>query len=117
MPASHYLQAGVRHPDLFKAVAEYLVGKESNTVPDGHIHCGQGLDHFSQQGIGNLVWSYGKQAQLAAETVNRVDGVSTASSGKLFVFITICMDIGESLIKRLFNCCAETDLAKFSKCT
>ncbi len=109
----HLPQAGVRHPDLFKAVAEYLVGKESDAVPDGQIHCGRGLDDFTPQGIGNLVWSYAKQAQLAVETVNRVEGLSSLSSGRLFVFTTICLDIGESLVKRLFNCCAETDLAKF----
>lgn len=106
-------QAGVRHPKLFKAVAEYLVGKESDPVPEGQLHCGRGLDDFTQQGIGNLVWSYAKQAQLAAETMNRVDGLSSISSGRLLVFTTVCLDIGESLVKRLFNCCAETDLAKF----
>jgi hypothetical protein len=108
-----FSKAGVRHPDLFKAVAEYLVGKASDAVPDGQIHCGRGLDDFTPQGIGNLVWSYAKQAQLAVETVNRVEGLSSLSSGRLFVFTTICLDIGESLVKRLFNCCAETDLAKF----
>lgn len=81
----------------------------------GELHCGKGLDTFTPQGCGNLVYSYGKQAQLAAETVKRVDGISSASTGRLFVYSTICVDVGESLIKRLFNCCAETDIAKFGK--
>jgi len=98
---------------MFKAIAEHLVGKESEVVPEGQLHCGAGLDAFTPQGIGNLLWSYGKQAQLAAETVNRVDGISSYSSGRLFVFSTIATDIGESLVKRLFNCCVETDLTKF----
>jgi len=101
---------------MFKAIAEYLVGKESDAVPPGQLHCGKGLDTFTPQGIGNLLWSYGKQAQLAAETVNRVNGMPGFSTGRLFVSSTICLDIAESLVKRLFNCGAETELAKFGAC-
>lgn len=109
------MQAGVRHPVMFKMIAEYLVGKEADTVPAGQLHCGKGLDTFTPQGVGNLLWSYGKQALLASETVNRVDGISSVSTGRLFIFSTVCMDVGETLIKRLFNCGAEVDLVKFGE--
>jgi hypothetical protein len=106
-----HTQARVRHPTLFKTIAEHLVGRESDAVPEGKLHCGRGLDEFSPQGIGNLAWSYAKQAQLAVETVDRVEGLRSDTTGRLFIFSTICIDIGETLIKRLFNACAEADLA------
>ena len=91
-------------------MAEHLVGRESDAVPDGRLYCGRGLDEFSPQGIGNLAWSYAKQAQLAVETINRVEGLTSDTSGRLFIFSTICIDVGETLIKRLFNACAEADI-------
>ena len=85
---------GVRHPRLFKYVAEYLVdGKEH-----GSNESGRGFSEFSSQGIGNLAWSYAKQAQLATES---------QGSGRLAVYGASCVDIGESLIKRLFTQMAE----------
>ena len=87
---------GVRHPRVFKYIAEYLVGAED----DGPRKIGRGFSEFSTQGIGNLSWSYAKQAQLA---VDRQGG-----SGRLAVYGTSCVDIGENLMKRLFIQLAES---------
>lgn len=109
-----FSRAGIRHPRLFKSVAEHLVGQEAQQVPEGQIHIGRGLDEFSPQGIGNLAWSYAKQAQLAGEAADRIanDKKDSNRSGRLAVHTTICLDVGENLVKRLFNSIAETDLRK-----
>lgn len=82
-------------------------------MPENALHCGKGVDSFNTQAIGNLLWSYAKQAQLADETITRVDGVESSSNGRQFVMSTMSLDVGETLIKRLFNACAETLLTKF----
>jgi len=89
-------KAGVRHPAVFKSVAKHLVGSDSG-------HTGRGLDNFSSQGLGNLAWSYAKQAQLATEVS---DGM-IESTGRLAVYETSWRDVGEPLIKRLFSKIAE----------
>jgi len=89
-------KAGVRHPAVFKNVAKHLVGNDSG-------HTGRGMDSFSSQGLGNLAWSYAKQAQLATEVS---DGM-IESTGRLAVYETSWRDVGEPLIKRLFSKIAE----------
>ena len=64
---------------------------------------GRGLDLFSPQGLGNLAWSYAKQAQLAETVSESLIG----SSGRLAVYETSCLDVGETLINRLFQRLAE----------
>ena len=104
----HVYQAGIRHPDLFRFVAEHLVGPEHDPVPAGKLHCGRGLDEFSSQGIGNLVWSYARQAQLSENTKNK-------DNGRMGMYISISRDVGEQLMKRLCNCCAEHNLRKYGE--
>ena len=51
-------KVGIRHPLLFKKVAEHLLGKNSNGI--SRIKSARGLDGFSSQGLGNLAWSCAK---------------------------------------------------------
>ena len=50
-------------------------------------------------GLGNLAWSYAKQAILAEAVMESV----ISSTGRLAVYETMCLDVGESLIHRLFT--------------
>ena len=40
-------KAGIRHPLVFRSIAEFLVGRETDKVPAGKLHTGVGLDKFS----------------------------------------------------------------------
>ena len=101
------MQLRIRHPALFKSVAEHLVGSSD----DPHM-TERGLDGFSAQGLGNLAWSYARQAQLGADVISRddVETIVPSSSGRLSHYITSYIDIGESLLRKLFKTIAETDL-------
>ena len=66
------IQVRIRHPVLFKSVAEHLVG--SGDRPE---ITGRGLEDFSVQGLGNLAWAFARQAQLGAEVISRFDGKTT----------------------------------------
>lgn len=94
-------KAGIRHPAVFKSVAEYLVGSDTD-IASGKK--GRGMDAFSPQGLGNLAWSYAKQAQLSAA----VNDSTIGTTGRLAIYETICLDVGESLIQRLFTEIANT---------
>jgi len=93
----------VRHPEVFKSVAAHLVGSDED-VANGKA--GRGLDGFSPQGLGNLAWAYAKQAQLAAG----VNESTISSTGRLAVYETSCLDVGENLVRRLFSGIAETSI-------
>ena len=97
----------MRHPILFKSVAEYLVG-----ASDDPEMTGRGLVDFSAQGLGNLAWAYARQAQLGAEVLSRFEGdtIVPKSSGRLAQYISSYMDLGEDLLQKFFHCIAETDL-------
>lgn len=69
------------------------------------------MDGFSPQGLGNLAWSYAKQAQLAAD----VNNSNIGSTGRLAVYETICLDVGENLSHRLFARIAESAISDESK--
>ena len=90
----------VRHPTLFKMVAEHFVG------PYGSADGGRGLEGFSPQGLGNLAWSFAKQAQLSFSVSEKKLG----SSGRQAVYTTSCLDIGEGLVNKLFTRIAEEAL-------
>jgi len=92
-------------------VAEHLVGKNSNGI--SRIKAARGLDGFSSQGLGNLAWSYAKQAQLIETAPRNI----SENSGRLAVYEASCRDIGESLIKRLFLSIAETAINRQSYLT
>lgn len=89
---------------VFKKVAEHLVG-----TSDGNG--GRGFNGFSTQGLGNLAWSYAKQAQLAEGGSESKIG----SSGRLAVYEAISMDVGGNLIRQLFSGIAEAALNTSSK--
>ncbi len=69
----------------------------------------RGLNLFSPQGLGNLAWSYAKQAQLAGGGSESL--VST--TGRLAVYETISLDVGEDLVRKLFFRIGETALHKY----
>ena len=105
-------KAGIRHPAVFKSVAEYLVGSDADVTIGKK---GRGMDAFSPQGLGNLAWSYAKQAQLSAA----VNDSTIGTTGRLAIYETICLDVGESLIQRLFTEIANTcisDACKSNAC-
>ena len=78
---------------------------------------GRGLDGFSQQGIGNLAWAYARQAQLGADvTWNRdADTITAKFSGRLAHYTVMYIDVGETLIQKLFYAIAEVDLSVHGK--
>jgi hypothetical protein len=92
-----FSKIGVRHPALFKKVAHHLVAAN-----------GRGFGGFSSQGLGNTLWSFAKQAQLSLEVIDSLgDSVKLGSTGRLAVYETSCLDIGEKAIKTLFVRAAE----------
>jgi len=97
-----FSKSGLRHPELFKTIAQHVLGDSTNT---GKVEDSRLMD-FSPQGIGNFVWSYARQAQLSNEPSekNRELGKngSSSSSGRLAVYETMCLDVGEDLVNRLF---------------
>jgi very-short-patch-repair endonuclease len=89
--------AGIRHPILFRSVAEHIVGPA--------VGCkAHGLDEFSPQGLVNVAWAFAKQAQLAESSSKRLNLRCVGRRQ------TICLDIGEALLQRLFVAMAETSL-------
>ena len=101
-----YSKAGVRHPALFRSVAKHLVG-QSDDDPTA-----RGLDEFSPQGLGNMAYAYARQAQLAQEVGDRLknDCCLANTNGRLAVYTTSSIDIGETLLHRFFAAIAEADL-------
>ena len=107
---SGLLQMGMRHPDLFKATAEHLVGPTS--ARGGRNARPRGLNDFSPQGLGNMAWAFAKQAQLV-EDVNKRSDLSTSvlsKTGKMAVYATSFFDVGEILVQRLFSSIADANL-------
>mmetsp|Transcript_34360 Transcript_34360/g.72315 ORF Transcript_34360/g.72315 Transcript_34360/m.72315 type:complete len:523 (-) Transcript_34360:211-1779(-) len=103
-----FSKIGVRHPALFQKMAKHIVGRN-----------GRGFASFSSQGLGNTLWSFAKQAQLSQEVIDALgDSVKLVSTGRLAVYETSCLDIGEDVIKRLFVRAAEagmdTGLSRFT---
>lgn len=102
-----FSRLGIRHPDLFRFAAEYIVGKDG--VP------GRSFRDFSVQAVGNTAWAYARQAQLGADTIQRFKGrgVLPKCGGRLAHYIVIFADVGEALIHELFYSVAEIDLVEF----
>lgn len=113
----HFLQLGIRHPVLFKKIAQHVLGESDNGNFEGPSNR---LADFSPQGVGNFVWSYARQAQLSNEPSpmensserGQQQSVTSNSSGRLAVYETICLDLGENLVNRLFAAVAESSLSK-----
>lgn len=106
------MQLGIRYPPLFKAVALHLVGP----ADDAKI-TGRGLEGFSPQSIGNLAWAYARQAQLASNmSIRRKDDMLIAAmTGRLAQYSISFVDLGESLLQKLFYAIAETDLNAYGE--
>ena len=88
-------------------MALHLVGLE-----EGDKISGRGLQDFSSQGLGNMAWSYARQAQLGTDSFKRYEGKTMvpATSGRLGQYTTAYVDIGEGLLQKLFYAIAETGL-------
>jgi len=102
-----FSKSGVRHPRLFRSVAEHLVGSAVDMPEHPNIHCGRGLDEFSSRIMASLLWTFAKQAQLAAE-YNYAH-----FSGRMAVYCASSIDIGDTLIKRLVNAALVAGLENF----
>eukprot|EP00977_Amphora_coffeiformis_P021310 scaffold9178_cov176-Amphora_coffeaeformis.AAC.6 len=102
-----FSKCNIRHPELFRSTAEYLVGREE----DGYA-TPRGLSDFSPQGLGNMAWAFARQAQLAEEVADRYKSKSATplTGGRLAYKSAICLDVGEGLIHKLFSEIAETNL-------
>jgi hypothetical protein len=96
-----------RHPQLFRRMAEHLVGEEADDFASA-----RGLREFSPQGLGNMAWAYARQAQLADEVAERHKSKSSISlaNGRLAVKTASYFDVGEVVLHRLFSEIANTDL-------
>jgi RAP domain len=97
-----FSKVGLRHPVLFKFVAEHLVGSEDGTV------VARGLDAFSTQGLGNMAWAFARQAQLSEEVSERLS--LNSGNGRMSAYKTIYFDVGEHLLLKLFSSIAETNI-------
>lgn len=115
-----FSKVGLRHPALFRAVAEHLVGREEEEQQqyddggaggdNGNIlqkkqprsdELPRGMEEFSSQGLGNLAWAYARQAQLSQESRARID--FGGRNGRLMVYRTSYFDTGEALLHKLFG--------------
>ncbi|GKY96336.1 hypothetical protein MPSEU_000593300 [Mayamaea pseudoterrestris] len=106
-----FSRVGIRFPALFKATTEYLVGgvEASSKYPKG-----RGINDFSTQGLANLVWAFARQAQLAEDVSTRQPASRLASgNGRLVVYTTSYLDIGEKLMQKLFKTVADATLTNF----
>ena len=102
-----FSKVGLRHPELFKFVAEHLVGSENdNTDP-------RGLDDFSTQGLGNMAWAFARQAQLSEMVSDRLN--LNTGNGKMSTYKTIYFDVGENLLLKFFSSIAETNIRVYDK--
>ena len=104
-----FSRLGIRHPNLFRFTAEYLIGTEDKP--------GRSLKEFSIQAVGNTAWAYARQAQLGADTIQRYKGKTTLPrcGGRLAHYIVLFADVGEKLIHELFYNVAEMDLFEFGR--
>jgi hypothetical protein len=93
-----------RHPLLFQAVAEHLVGSK-----DRPEMCGRGLDDFNSQGIANLAYSFARHTQLGVDVLERYKTKCRipVTGGRLAAYTTSYLDIGEGLLRKLFSEIAE----------
>jgi hypothetical protein len=109
-----FSKVGMRHPDLFRSVAKHLVGEAGEAGKGNRQGQIRGLHTFTPQGIGNLAWSYAKQAGAATEMLTGDDAngeKSNSSNGRLAVYETSCLDLGEALVTHLFSSIAEASIS------
>jgi hypothetical protein len=109
-----FARVGLRHPFLFRTVAEYLVGKGDEPKVTG-----RGLEEFNAQGIANLAYAFARHAQLGAETLEKYGRKCRlpATGGRLAVYVVSFLDVGEGLQRKLFAEIARVDLLVHGKST
>ena len=98
----------MRHPELFRRTAEYLVGREEDNFASA-----RGLLDFNQQCLGNTAWAFARQAQLAEGVGKRHKSSQFKifnSAGRLAVKNAAAADLGVGLLQKLFHDIVETDL-------
>ena len=94
-----FVRTGVRHPKLFRSVAEHLVGKG-----DHQKMTGRGMSEFNTQGLANIAYSYARHAQLGEETMDKYKyncGLPY-TAGKLACYAIAYLDVGEGLLRKLY---------------
>ena len=102
----------MRHPELFRSVAEYLVGNDDHPEITG-----RGLNEFNSQGLANLAYSYARHAQLGGETMDKYQKRCRIpfTGGKLAYYTVIYLDVGEGLLRKLFAEIARADIEVHGK--
>jgi len=93
-----FSKIGIRHPRLFKFVANFLTKQEGK------------MDAYMTQAVGNIAWSYARQAQLYFAASQRHAAVVGAQNGKLAAYKAIFCDVGEGLLHELFHTLADTSM-------
>lgn len=112
-----FARVGMRHPKLFRMVAEHLVGKGDHPEVTG-----RGLNEFNTQGIANLAYSYARHTQLGGETMDKYKHSCRIpfTGGKLAYFTIVYLDVGEGLLRKLFAEIARADMEvhdNLNRCT
>ena len=107
-----FARAGVRHPKLFKSVAEHLVGEGDHPEMTG-----RGMNEFNTQGLANLAYSYARHTQLGGETMDKYKHSCNLpfTGGKLACYTIVYLDVGEGLLRKLFKEIARANLEVHGK--
>ena len=94
-----FAKIGMRHPKLFRSVAEHLVGTGDHLEVTG-----RGLNEFNTQGIANLAYSFARHSQLGGETMEKFKKGCRIpmAGGRLACQFVAYSDVGEGLIRKLF---------------
>eukprot|EP00536_Pseudo-nitzschia_multiseries_P003502 jgi/Psemu1/64177/estExt_Genemark1.C_540102 len=88
-----FTRVGMRHPELFRSVAEHLVG------------------------LANLAYSFARHTQLGGETMNKYERRCRIpfTGGKLAYYTISYLDVGEGLLRKLFAAIAKADIENFAQ--
>ncbi|KAL3916532.1 MAG: hypothetical protein SGILL_005134 [Bacillariaceae sp.] len=102
-------KVGLRHPRLFRFVAEHLVGKGDDPSVRG-----RGLEPFDGQGISNVAYVFARHAQLGAEVLQKYGKRCRlpVTGGRLACYTVSYLDIGEGLLRKLYAEIARVDLSE-----
>jgi hypothetical protein len=102
-----FCRLGIRHPTLFQAAAEHLVGKGEDPKMGG-----RGLNAFNGQSISNLAYAYAKHSQIGSEVLELFGQVCRlpAAAGRLGCLTVSLLDVGEGLLRKLFMEIVKVDL-------
>lgn len=102
-----FAKVGVRHPVLFKTIAEHLVGNGD----DPNIG-GRGMTSFNTQGTANIAYAFAKHSQLGSEVLDLYGKQCRlpAAGGRLGCYMVAFLDVGEGLLRKLFAEIVRVDL-------